>query len=256
MCISRALVLVLGFFSAASFAAAPAGGTEQPRAPRDFNAIDLTGNWVSVIHEDWLWRMVTPPKGDYTLVPLTAEGRRVTEAWDPSTAGSCLAYGAATLLRMPTRLRVSWESDSILRLETDAGQQVRRLNFAPAESAQARSLQGSSRARWVADLSTNKSMLGVVRPATPDMRHSTLEVVTTQLSGGWLRPNGVPYSADARVTEYFDRFALPHGNGSDEWLLVTTIVEDPLYLREPFVTTTHFKREPDGSKWHPRACRS
>src|SRR5688500_18204101 len=65
-----------------------------PRTPRAASPIDLTGNWVSVVTEDWLWRMTTPRKGDYTSIPLSDEGRRVADRWDPSTDGSCAAYGA------------------------------------------------------------------------------------------------------------------------------------------------------------------
>jgi hypothetical protein len=77
-------------------------------------------------------------------------------------------------------------------------------------------------------------------------------VVTTNLSGGWLRKNGVPYSELATMTEFFDRFAV----GSDQWLVVTTIVTDPKYLNQDFITSTHFKKEADGAKkWDPTPCK-
>ena len=79
-----------------------------------------------------------------------------------------------------------------------------------------------------------------------------LKVVTTNLTGGWLRKNGIPYSDQATVIEYVDRFTAP---GNSEWLVVTTAVTDPKYLTQEFVTSTHFRREPDGSKWDPTACR-
>jgi hypothetical protein len=63
----------------------------------------------------------------------------------------------------------------------------------------------------------------------------------------------VPYSEDATVTEFFDRFPTPDGN---EWFVVTTQVEDPVYVRAPFITSSHFRREPDGAKWHPAPCKS
>ncbi len=84
---------------------------QQPAAVRTSRAaapIDLTGNWVSVVTEEWLWRMTTPRKGDYTSIPLSDEGRRVADLWDPATDGSCKAYGAGGLMRIPTRLRISW----------------------------------------------------------------------------------------------------------------------------------------------------
>ena len=63
---------------------------------------------------------------------------------------------------------------------------------------------------------------------------------------------GVPYSAQAVVTEHFMRFAVPEAG---EWLTVRTVIDDPTYLVQPFMTSTNFKREADGSKWNPKACR-
>ncbi len=78
-----------------------------------------------------------------------------------------------------------------------------------------------------------------------------MKVVTTNLRSGYLRKNGVPYSEKAVVNEYFDRFSEPNG---DEWFVVTTIVEDPQYLQQPFITSTHFKKEPNDAKWRPTSC--
>jgi len=45
--------------------------------------------------------------------------------------------------------------------------------------------------------------------------------------------------------------ALPDGS---PLLLVTTVVEDPLYLQMPFIVSSQFKKERDGSKWDPIPC--
>src|SRR5262245_16361903 len=119
-----------------------------PRTPRTSAPVDLTGNWVSVVTEEWLWRMTTPKKGDYTSIPLSDEGRRVADQWDPATDGSCKAYGAGGLMRIPTRLRITWRGDDTLNVETDAGQQTRTLRFDRAPASGARSLQGHSLAEW------------------------------------------------------------------------------------------------------------
>lgn len=66
-----------------------------------------------------------------------------------------------------------------------------------------------------------------------------------------MRRNGVPYSANATLTEFFDRTTEPNG---DSWLILTSIVDDPVYLNAPFMLTTHFKREADGSKFNPHPC--
>jgi hypothetical protein len=195
--------------------------------------------------------MVTPPKGDYASVPLNDEGRRVADQWDPSRDGACEAYGAAALLRMPTRLRIRWDGDARLVIETDAGRQVRNLDFGAPASAAAPSLQGQSIAKWVMPPRPGggPGLAGAGGGAA--RAGGYLDVRTTNLTPGWLRRNGVPYSEDAVVTEYFARFAAPNG---DEWLMVTTIVDDPRYLTQRYITSSHFRKEPQGGRWNPRAC--
>ena len=215
------------------------GAPAPPPTPRASATFDLTGTWVSVVTEDWRWRMVTPPKGDYASVPMTAAARAVANAWDVSKDGSCMAYGAAGLLCNPTRLRIAWESDTILVLETDAGVQTRRFVFDRLQQPGASSLQGFSLAEWE-------------RAGGRGVQGGDLKVTTTNMTGGWVRKNGVPYSENAVLTEYYDRFS---GPGGEEWINVTTIVDDAKYFTQPFVTSTHFKRESDASKWNPSPCR-
>ena len=259
------LTAVVVFTAAAAvsqldIAAQGRGGAAQqapqpPPTPRAAAPIDLTGYWVSIVNEDWRWRMVTPPKGDYASVPLNDAGRKLADTWDVSKDGRCDAYGAAALMRMPTRLHITWESDTVLKIDTDAGQQTRRLLFNKAQPAPAgRSLQGFSLAEW--DRPARAGGAGRGRGAeaqTGPAPGGNLKVITNHLSGGWLRKNGVPYSEDAMVTEYFDRWAAPNG---DEWLAVTTMVTDPKYLNTDFVTSSHFKKEPDGSRWTPTPCKT
>ena len=198
--------------------------------------VDLTGYWVSFITEDWRFRMLTPPKGDYAGVPLTPEGRKIADAWDPAAdeaAGSpCKSYGAAAIMRVPTRLHITWQDDNTLRIDTDAGTQTRLLQFGPAQMTQsAPSLQGRSMAQWE--------------------RSVSLRAVTTNMQAGYLRKNGVPYSENALLTEYFDVSPLP---GGGQVLLVTAVVEDSRYLQLPFIVSSQFKKEADGSKWDPTPC--
>lgn len=212
--------------------------------------IDLTGEWVSIVNEDWRWRMLTPPKGDYPGIPLNAEGRRTADSWNSEEDGSCKAYGAGGLLRMPTRVRITWHSEETLKIESDSGQQTRIFNFSQPPSLNERSLQGRSLAEWERTPPSGDGW-GFATSGTPTSGGS-LKVTTTHLQPGWLRKNGVPYGEAARITEYFDRF---QGPGNAEWFVVTTIVEDPQYLTEPYITSSHFRREDAASRWHPRACR-
>jgi hypothetical protein len=240
-----------------------ATGSARQAAP-----IDLTGQWVSIVNEDWRWRMVTPPKGDYPGIPLNAEGRKVADSWTPALDGRCEAYGAAGLMRMPTRVRIEWQDDNTLKLETDAGTQTRTLRFIASNDAAAstRTLQGSSVASWLFAGGRGGGRGGPAPPAgAPGGRgvalapgrggpgSGSLRVVTTNLLPGWFRRNGLPYSGDAVLTEYFDRFRSTNG---DEWFVVTTILSDTTYLQQEYVTSSHFKKETDGSKWSPTSCRS
>lgn len=72
------------------------------------------------------------------------------------------------------------------------------------------------------------------------------------MRSGYLQKNGVPYSGNAVITEYFD--ALNKEANGDQWLLVTTLVEDPQYLARPFQRSTHFKRQADAAGWDTEPC--
>jgi hypothetical protein len=244
----------LAMMSSTGFAQmGPAEPTRPPAASAKLDSpIDLTGYWVSIVNEDWRWRMVTPPKGDYASVPLNPAGKAQADTWDVSQDGSCKAFGAGALMRMPTRVHIFWNDDNVLTIETDAGMQKRTLYFKASQlpAPGAKTLQGRSMAVWEHSMPLSGGMGFAVGGPMP--KGGDLKVTTTDLSPGWLRRNGVPYSENAKVTEYFDRFPTPDGN---EWFVVTTQVDDPMYLLGPFVTSSHFRREPDGSKWHPTPCK-
>jgi hypothetical protein len=211
---------------------------------------DLTGYWVAVIDEDWRWRMITPEKGDFSGIPLNLEGRRAADTWNPAsdekTGNQCRVYGAPSLMRLPTRLHITWADDNTLRIETDYGTQTRLLHFYETPSSGERSWQGTSLAEW----EVGPAPKGHDAPSGP----RDLKVTTTNLRAGYLRRNGIPYSQDAQLTEYFD--LIPKQPNGDEWLVVNSLVTDPRYLTERFIVSSNFKKEPDGSKWHPTPCSS
>ena len=223
-----------------------AGGTPKAAAP-----IDLTGNWVSVVSEDWLQRMLMPPRGDYAGVPLTLEGRSVANKWEPAMVATdgCKPFGAPAVMRIPGRLHISWDNDTTLEIVTDAGVQTRLLHFdSPKTPITERTWQGYSQAEWERLIQRGGQGGGLAPP--PPRAGGALKVTTTKLRAGYLRKNGVPYSEDAVLTEYFDRLS----EDGVEWLLVETAVSDPKYLSQDFITSTHFKLEPDASKWMPSPC--
>src|SRR5262245_47509925 len=100
------------------------GAQAAPRAPRAAAPIDLTGYWVSIVTQDWRWRMVTPAKGDYLGIPMTPEAKTVADTWDPakdeSAGEQCRSYGAPALMSVPGRLHITWQDDDTLKVETDA----------------------------------------------------------------------------------------------------------------------------------------
>ena len=232
------------------------GRGQPPATPRAGAPVDFTGYWVSVVSEDWRWRMVTPPKGDFASIPLNAEGRKIGDAWDPAkdeTAGEqCKAYGAGGIMRRPGRLHITWQDDTTLKIETDEGTQTRLLHFGgkPPQGGQS-SWQGYSAAQWEQPArgpGAPAPGLGAVRQG---LQGRSLEVITTQLRPGYLRKNGAPYSANAVVKEFFD---LSKERSGETWFVVTTIIEDPAYLTELFVTSTNFKKQPDAAGWNPTPC--
>ena len=213
--------------------------TAQALAP-----FDLTGYWVAVISEDWRWRMITPAKGDYASIPMTPEGLKVADTWDPAkdeTAGEqCRSYGAPGLMRAPTRLRISWLDTTTLKVETDYGMQTRLLLFGNrTPPAGPPTWQGVSVARWE------------IRGPADGPKTGSLTVTTDRLRPGYLRKNGVPYGADTRLTEFWDHVIESNGN---RWIVLTSIVHDPRHLLVPFTTSLQFKKEGDGTKWDPTPC--
>ncbi len=139
-----------------------------PRPPR---LIDITGYWVAIVDEDWRWRMMTPPKGDYSSIPLNAEGRKVALTWDlaadEKSGNACRAYGAAGIMRIPTRLHITWADDSTLKIETDAGMQTRLLHFGASKAARRRGpVAGRFRSLLGKAASVPRLRLQVRRPDT------------------------------------------------------------------------------------------
>ena len=246
--IALAVVFAAGAFTSAGLSAQGRGAAPAPPTPRAMAQIDLTGYWVAIITEDWRWRMVTPAKGDYASIPLNVAGKDLADTWDPARderAGEqCKSYGAPGVMRGPTRLHVTWLDDTTLKLETDYGMQTRLLQFRAARTAAtaAPSLQGMTAAQWV------MAGRGRGRGAPP---HGSMKSITTRLRPGYLRKNGVPYSANTVFTEYWDVLSGPNGS---QWLVVTNTVDDPANLQIPWVTSVHFKKEPDGAKWDPTPC--
>ncbi len=220
----------------------------EQQSAREMAAIDITGNWVSLVTEDWRFRMVVANAGDYEGIGLTPKGREIANAWDPdadlASGNACKAYGAGGLMRIPTRLNISWANDNVLQIETDAGMQTRLLKFGPAQdNAGAGTLQGVTRASW--QIEREGGFGGAVTGGS-------INAVTTDMAPGYLRRNGVPYGTQATLKEYYE--LLVGGDGT-QYLTVISVLEDPEHLTQLYTTSANFKREPDDSKWNPSECK-
>jgi hypothetical protein len=239
----RLIAICVALLQSPATAFAQYGGSVES-TPRGRAPIDLTGNWVSVISEDWRWRMMTPPPGDYASVPMTAAARAAADDWnlaaDIANGNECRPYGAGGIMRVPTRLQISWADDATLRVMTDAGSQTRLFHFDQFDPSNERTWQGNSVAEW--------EFTGAVRGNPPT--GGSLKVVTTGVRSGYLRWNGVPYSENAVITEHFDY----HPAFDQDWFTVLTVVEDPEYLTEPFIVSSHFRREANDDEWNPTPC--
>ncbi len=238
---SLALAILMTLPLAAQF---PSGPPPPPKDPKVAAPIDLTGYWVSIITEDWRYRMVTPRPGDFQSVPMTPAAIKIADTWDPAKdegmGEQCKSYGAPALLREPEHLHITWQDDKTLRMDTDAGKQTRLFHFGdwkPKDDAH--TLQGDSVAEWDFQREGPKTVGG------------SLKVTTTHLKAGYLRKNGVPYSDKAELSEYYDML---HERNGDQLLVVTITVTDPMYLREPFIINSQFKKLTDNSGWKPSDC--
>jgi cyclase len=190
---------------------------------------DLSGNWTALYHEDQPHRIPGPELGDYTGIPLNDAGRLKADSWDASILTlrehQAKPHPSTYSLRGPANIRIRRELDPVTQetigyeLFGTFGQATRLIWLDgrphPPDYA-AHTWAGFSTARWDGN---------------------SLVVVTSHLKAGWLQRNGVAHSDRATMTERFIR----HGN----YLSVVTIVEDPIYLEEPFIRTTNWVLNPD-----------
>jgi hypothetical protein len=200
-------------------------------------------------------------------IPYNVAGARAAMTWDPARdeaeGHACKAYGAGGIMRQPTHLRIGWQDDNTLRVEADYGTQTRLFHFGPPISegrldysnatffpaqppkldppaGSEPSIQGYSIAQWT-----------IMGGTAGTERGGNLKVVTSRLTPGYYWKNGMPYSANATLTEYFRTMELPERS---QWIRYTQIANDPDYLTQPWIVNYAFKKLPDASKWKPTPC--
>lgn len=227
-----------------------ATASAQTQAP-----FDLQGYWVSVITQNWQFRMIVPGPGEYADIPINRPAKAFADAWNANTeeaAGrQCEAYGGAVIMRLPERVHIHWQDPNILQVDTDSGMQTRLLHFGATGPAadEPLSLQGYSRARWVK--LTRSTQQFAPPTVAPNGHAGSLEISTDHLQAGLLRKNGVPYGSRTRVHEWWDVRTEP---GGQQWLSISTRVVDAEYLLSPYIYDSIFTREADASGWDPSPC--
>ena len=186
--------------------------------------IDFTGEWAPRFHEDQPERVAGPELGDYLGLPITDAARMRADTWDAAIQTlpewQCRPHSADYIWRGPSNLHISKEVDPVSRqILAFHGEWLRSvdniyyLDGRERPSANApHTWGGFATAKWNGDV---------------------LTVTVTHLKEGYIRRNGVPRSDLATVKEHWMR----HGN----WLTVVTIVNDPVYLSEPFIRTTDYQ---------------
>jgi len=158
-------------------------------------------------------------------------------------------------MRLPGRLNITWADDNTLKIDMDSGKQTRLLHFGVTQPPSAeKTLQGYSIATWDGGAGGRGGGAGRggggagggggVAPAS---RWSSLNVVTTNMTGGYLLTSRSSYSENATLTEYFIR----HSDFGAEYLSVVAIIADPAGNH---TTSSTFKKEPNGSKFSPTGC--
>jgi hypothetical protein len=250
---------------AAAQGPAPAAGA----GARGAAPVDLTGYWVSLVTEDWIERM--SPDSPASGVPRGGRGGGGAGAAAGAARGGavpasppaepCRVYAAGGSLRVPGRLNITWADDNTLKIDMDAGTQTRLLHFnTTVPPGTPKSLQGYSVATWEVGGGGRGGGGGGGRggggaaPAAP--RWGNLKVVTTNMTGGYLLSSRDTYSDNAVLTEYFTR----HGDFGAEYFTVTAVIEDAAGGGGgrggggARVTSSTFKKEPNGSKFSPTGC--
>ncbi len=194
-----AIVAAAGNLSAQTIIPDEIGSSRNAGTPnaKAESLIDLTGYWVSIVNEDWRWRMMTPAKGDYASVPLKKEGRRVADLWDPEKdereGNQCRAYGAAATSCASRNAFISPGPTTIrFEMDTDAGMQTRLFHFDGSKwKGGMPQWQGHSVANWKEQIQNGRFGSAIAG------KGGALHVVTMHLKPGYLRKNGVPYSGNA-----------------------------------------------------------
>ena len=193
-------------------------------AARAAAQVDFSGEWAPRFHEDQPERVPGPELGDYLGLPINEAARLRADSWDASMQTlpewQCRPHSADYIWRGPSPLTIRKEENPLTREIT------------------------AFHAEWLRSIDNPIYLDGRQHPpddalhswggfATGKWEGDMLTVTVTHLKEGYIRRNGMPRSDQATVTEHWMR----HG----DFLTVVTIVNDPVYLTEPFIRTTDYE---------------
>ena len=232
----------------------PGGGGGAVCGARGNAPIDLTGYWVSVIAEDWEFRMVTPDKGIFDTLTLNNEGRRVGNTWDPAkdeAAGEqCRGYGAGNIMRFPHAFtspgRTTRHFDSIPTPERKLDSSTSVL---PAPANTEPSWQGYSVAEWERRAGARGGARGSGLQHRPERESQSRDhaLASRATSERTALPTAIAPSSPSIMTSIHCPTAI---SGSRSPRKSTT----PCTFRGLYVTTSDFKKLPDATGWNPTPC--
>jgi hypothetical protein len=196
---------------------------------------DLAGSWASLNHEDALERGAGPYQVDYTGIPLNDEGRAMALSYSASEKSrlerQCAFWPPHYIAMGPFPLRIWPELDPVngktiawvIGPFEDRGTTRIWMDGRPHPSELERHTQGGF--------------------TTGTWEGNTLVTTTTHIKAGAIRRNGAPSSDRETLTMRLMR----HG----DLLTVLTIIEDPVYLTEPFMVSKTFRLSLDAPPAYP-----
>lgn len=195
---------------------------------------DFTGVWAPVFTEDRGPRLPGPERGYYDGLPVNDAAKKTGDEWDAdiqyTLEGQCVSHTAIYMMRAPFQFEVL-QSDNLFIMVSESFEQVRTVYLDgrdphPEEAPLTR--MGNSLGTWDGD---------------------ALVIRTINMEAGYIRRNGAPHSSKAILTEHLVR----HSGSYGDYLTMTRIVEDPVYLTEPLVRSLTFRHVPDG-QLQPYPC--
>ncbi len=190
---------------------------------------DFSGVWGAITEEDWAERAPGSELGDFGGLPINANARRRAQSWDPSLFTipeyQCRVHAADYAQNF---------SDNRIWEERDRETQkliAIHIHYFAWQTERTIWMNGHKQPSKLAPYTSMGFSTG--KFIGPD--HSILKITTTHLLEFYVRRNGVPRSDKAKITEYL----AIHDKDNLTW---SVIIDDPMYLQEPFIRNRDFNR--------------